>query len=189
MNIAAVILAAGRSARMGRQKLLLPWGDTTVLGRVIDVVCSAGVEDILVVANKETGGAFVHSARIVHNEEGGMLRSMQLGVQAQSDSAEAVLICLGDQPQIEERSVRLVCEAYLKNKSPIVAPSHQMRRGHPWLLARSLWGEFLSLSPSSTPREFLKKHEAMIEHVEAGTATILQDVDTPEDYLKFKPAV
>jgi molybdenum cofactor cytidylyltransferase len=100
---------------------------------------------------------------------------------------EAVLIGLGDQPQVQERSVRLVVEEYTQSKASLVVPSFQMRRGHPWLVARPHWGEILKMEPSETPRDFLNRHSADIRYVEINDPGILKDLDTPEDYLKFRP--
>ncbi|MBI5962194.1 MAG: nucleotidyltransferase family protein [Chloroflexi bacterium] len=194
MNISAIILAAGQSKRMGQPKMLLPWGNTTVLGKVIETIENAGIEDILVI----TGGArdavekliTNYQLRIIHNQDyanSEMLESIQLGLQGQKPEAQATLICLGDQPQVEERSVRIVCEMFLAKKSSIVVPSYQMRRGHPWLIARELWGEVLQMRAPESMREFLNKHGDEIFYIEIESPNILQDLDTPEDYLKYKP--
>jgi molybdenum cofactor cytidylyltransferase len=100
---------------------------------------------------------------------------------------EAALISLGDQPKVEERSVRIVCEAFQKNRSNLVVPSFQMRRGHPWLVARPLWNEILNMRSPQSPRDFLNAHSKEIEYVEMDNSRTLEDLDTPEDYLKFKP--
>ncbi len=194
MNISAIILAAGQSKRMGQPKMLLPWGNTTVLGKVIETIQNAGVDDILVVtggAKNEVEKLIAHyELRIAHNRDyanNEMLASIQLGLQGQKPAAQGTLICLGDQPQVEERSVRLVCEMFLAKKSSIVVPSYQMRRGHPWLIARELWEEVLQMRAPDSMREFLNKHGNDIFYIETDSPSILQDLDTPEDYLKYKP--
>lgn len=190
MTISAIILAAGKSKRMGQPKMLLPWGNTTVLGKVIETIQSAGIEDILIVANSEIASQISNcQAPIAINDSGEMLTSIQLGLRNQKPSAEAALICLGDQPQMEVRSARSVCEAFRKTQSNLVVPSYQMRRGHPWLVARPLWDEILNMREPETMRDFLNRHNGEIHYVECGTPTILQDVDTPEDYLKYKPSL
>jgi len=192
--ISAVILAAGESKRMGQPKMLMSWGHTTVLGRVIEVLQKSEIEDILVV----TGGAKEevekiaanYGLRIAHNEEfasGEMLSSIQRGIAAQLPQAQAALICLGDQPQVREGSVRLVCETFRKTESGLVVPSFQMRRGHPWLVARPLWDELLEMKPPQTPRDLLNAHANEIEYAVVDTPSVIEDLDTPEDYLKFKP--
>ncbi len=194
MSISAILLAAGQSKRMGRPKMLLPWGNTTVLGKVIETIRNAGIDDILVV----TGGAkneveklvasyelqTAHNQNYANNE---MLASIQLGLQAQKPEAQATLICLGDQPQVEERCVRIVCEMFLANKSSIVVPSYQMRRGHPWLIARDLWEEVLQMRAPESMRAFLNNHGKDIFYIEYDSPSILQDLDTPKDYMKHKP--
>ena len=140
MNISAIILAAGQSKRMGQPKMLLPWGGTTVLGKVIETIQQAGIAEILVI----TGGAQKEVERVVaghglpflHNPDYAkeeMLASIQLGIKGQSVQSAAALICLGDQPQVEEESVQLVCGSFRQTGSGIVVPSYQKRRGHPWL--------------------------------------------------------
>ena len=185
--ISAIILAAGKSTRMGQQKMLMPWGATTVLGKVIQTLQAAEIEDI--VTNSILASQIMHhEVRITLNEGNEMLTSVQLGLQALKPSAQATLVCLGDQPQVEEGSVRSVCEAFLKSKSDLVVPSFQMRRGHPWLIARPLWDEILGM-PAGSMRKFLNAHANEIEYVNVETASILQDLDTPEDYLKYKPSL
>ena len=192
--ISAIIPAAGESKRMGQPKMLLPWGNSTVLEHVMSTLQLSGIDDILVV----TGGtrekvdelAKVHGVRTIFNEQyanGEMLESIQCGLAAQRSEAEATLICLGDQPQVQERSVRMVCDAFRGSKSNVVVPSYQMRRGHPWLVARPLWGEILDLRSPRSPRDFLNAYSREIEYVEVENPSILEDLDTPEDYLKFKP--
>ena len=82
--------------------------------------------------------------------------------------------------------MRLVCNAFLADGSTIVVPSYEMHRGHPWLIARPFWDELLSMKPPQTARDFLQKHAEEIQYVEMKTPSIIEDLDTPEDYLKFK---
>lgn len=192
--ISAIILAAGASRRMGQPKMLLPWGTLTVIEHVITTFLNAGIEDVIVI----TGGAreqvekvtAPYSIRRIYNKDyaqGEMLSSLQRGVMAMSDQAQAALIGLGDQPQVQERSVRQVCEAYQENRFQIVVPSFQMRRGHPWLVARPLWSELLQLKQSESPRDFLNRHADEIHYVAIDTPSILADLDTPEDYQTSHP--
>lgn len=192
--ITAIILAAGESKRMGRPKMLLPWGEETVLSHVISVFRKSGLEDILVV----TGGArdeverlvSKSNVRIVHNSDfasGEMLSSIQCGLRELTRQTRGVLIGLGDQPQVQAGSVRRVCGAFEETKSRIVVPSFQMRRGHPWLVARPLWEELLTMKSPQSPRDFLNTHREEIQYVNVDNPSILADLDTPEDYLKFKP--
>lgn len=192
--ISAIILAAGASKRMGEPKMLLPWGETTVLQKVISTFQRAGIEDILVV----TGGAHRQVEDIVNrsgahhnfNQEysnGEMLSSIQCGLASMTTQAQAVLIGLGDQPQVREGTVRLICETFRSMRSKVVVPSFQMRRGHPWLVERSLWAELLKMKQPQSPRDFLNNHADEIQYVEVDNSSILADLDTPEDYQKSRP--
>ncbi len=188
MSISALILAAGKSVRMGQPKMLMPWGNTTVLGKVIETLQSTGVKDIIVVTNSKIAPKVTsYNLRVALNDNGEMLESIQLGLQAQKPSAEATLICLGDQPQVEEENVHKVCEGFRQSKSLLVVPSYQMRRGHPWLVARELWNDVLTLHAPKSMRDFLNTHKDEIHYVECDSPSILQDLDTPTDYLKYKP--
>src|SRR3990172_705632 len=110
--ITAIILAAGESKRMGEPKMLMPWGKSTVLQTVISTFQAAGVNDILVV----TGGArdkieslIGKTVQTIFNEDyasGEMLNSIQVGLKEKMREASAALICLGDQPQIQIRTVQ-----------------------------------------------------------------------------------
>ena len=191
--ITAIILAAGQSKRMGRPKMILPWGETTVLGQVIATFEAAGVEDILVVIGGDgelLEASLGDSVRTVFNPDyanGEMLSSIQAGLAELKPEVEAVLIGLGDQPQVRERSVQSVLEEYTQSKASLIVPSFQMRRGHPWLMARQHWEEIQSMHFPESPREFLNLHANDICYVEVDDPGILKDLDTPEDYLQSRP--
>jgi molybdenum cofactor cytidylyltransferase len=192
--IAAVILAAGQSRRMGRPKLLLPWGAATVIGQVVGVLLQAGLTEIVAV----TGGArpAVEAAlaalpvRAVYNPghaQGEMLSSFQVGLQALGPQVSAALLVLGDQPQIELSTVQAVLAAHHQTGAALIVPSYQRRRGHPWLVARSLWAEVLALRDPTTLRDFLNADPARLHYLPVATPSILQDLDTPEDYARARP--
>lgn len=191
--IAALILAAGQSKRMGQPKMLLPWGEKTVLEQVIHTFKSAGIDNILVITggdNKQVEALVGDSAKTVFNPDfakGEMLSSVQVGLAGIKPGTEAVLIGLGDQPQVQERSVRLVAKTYFESGATIVIPSFQMRRGHPWLVTRQHWDEILEMRSPESLRNFLNRHRDEIHYVEIEDDSILQDLDTPEDYRRAKP--
>ena len=194
--ITALVLAAGQSKRMGQPKMLLPWGKTTVLGQVLATLKQSNILEIVVV----TGAARIEvekicaafEALVTHNpdyDNDQMLLSLQIGLRTVREKtfAEAALICLGDQPQVQERSVRAVVHRFIQTEAGLIVPSYQMRRGHPWLVARPLWEEILSMRAPKSPRDFLNHHAGEIEYVNLDTSSILADLDTPDDYLKSRP--
>jgi molybdenum cofactor cytidylyltransferase len=196
-NISTILLAAGLSTRMGQPKLLLPWGGTTVLGQVVSTFAAAGMKEIIVVtggARDQVEGLVAELAkdnpvRVIFNPEysrGEMLSSIQAGLAALNSRSCAALIGLGDQPQVREGTVRRICAAFAQTRSPLVIPSFQKRRGHPWLAASPLWPEIMALPLSTTPRQFLNSYAGQVEYV-AADQSILQDLDTPEDYSRQRP--
>ena len=192
--ITAIVLAAGSSLRMGRAKMSLPWGESTILGHVLKVIAAAGVEDRVVVtgAAREEVEEICRAAgvRTTHNsnyEAGDMLSSLQAGLRTMAPETQAALVVLGDQPGIEEAVARAVIQSHLQSRSALVVPSYGRRRGHPWLVARERWSTLLRMQSPDTPRSFLNAHSDSIQYVEAGSPSILDDIDTPEDYTKSRP--
>jgi molybdenum cofactor cytidylyltransferase len=192
--ISTVILAAGASRRMGEPKLNLPWANTTVLGQVISIFFHAGVEDIVIAAGdvpitglSESLKAVVRFVGVPNNLQAGMLFSLQTGLAALNPDSRAVFIALGDQPQIEVDVIQAMLRDYAQHHSPILIPSINQRRGHPWLLDHSLLPELVALDTSKTLRYFLNQHEHLIRYLVVQTESILQDLDTPSDYARSCP--
>ena len=205
LTLGALVLAAGLSSRMGQPKLILPWGAETVIERVVQTLLVGGVQRVVVV----TGGARQaveaalanlpagqpHAVRAVFNPayaNGEMLTSVQVGMQALLEDAlgaqpSAFMLALGDQPQMQVETVRAVIAAYRASAAPVVVPSYEMRRGHPWLIDRRLWPGLLAQSLPFTLRDFLNQHRTVIHYVNVSTPTILADLDTPEDYQRQAP--
>lgn len=194
MTVAAVVLAAGSSRRMGRDKLTLPWGEHTVIEQVLASLQTGGVSEIWLV----TGAA--HAAldaclagrdlHLVYNPDhagGEMTRSLQVGLNSLPPQASAALVVLGDQPQIEPEVVQAVVQAYQQQQAGLVVPSYQRRRGHPWLLSRRYWLEVLALSAPETLRDFLNRRANDVYYINTGRESILLDLDTPQDYQEQRP--
>jgi len=195
LAVGAVVLAAGQSRRMGTPKMLLPWGDTTVIGRVVRVLKDTGVAQTVVVTGASRAeveaSLRAEGVTLAHNEQyqrGEMLGSLQAGLRALGEDLEAALVVLGDQPQIETQMVREIIARAGKSSLPLVVPSYQNRRGHPWLARRELWPELCAMDGGQeTLRDFLNRHVQQIEYVNVGTGSVLLDLDTPEDYHRQKP--
>jgi len=191
----ALVLAAGLSRRMGTNKLLLPFGERTVLAQVITVLCQCPLAEIVVVAGHEREkieqvlGRYRDSAldnltlRSVYNPNyaaGDMLSSIQTGLAAMRADCDAALVTLGDQPQIERRSAEQVIAAHVPGA--VVIPSFNRRGGHPILIDRACWPEILALPPGASLRELFRAHIQWLRYVDVDTESVLRDMDTPEDY-------
>jgi molybdenum cofactor cytidylyltransferase len=196
-EVVAVILAAGESRRMGAPKMVLPWGQRTVIGQVVSVIQEAGLHEIImVIGGAETAVRETlqgEAVQVVPNERyatGEMLSSVQTGLAAaMSGTAQAALIVLGDQPQIQVEVVRQLLRRWQETRSAIVIPSYHMRRGHPWLLPRSLWQEVMELPAGQTLRDFLNVNRDRIDYQPVENDSILLDLDTPDEYERQRPKV
>ncbi len=184
----AVVLAAGESRRMGTQKLLLPFDETTVAGAVVRTAQASRAGRTLVVlgADREAvrreletrGVEFV----VNENYPLGMLTSIQAGFKALPGEARAAVILLGDQPFLVSRVIDEVIAAYENGGKGIVIPTCQGRRGHPALIDIKYRDEVLAIAPADGLRRLILAHPDDILEVDVADPNILRDLDTPEDY-------
>lgn len=192
--IAAVLLAAGQSIRMGRSKLELPWKNgQSIISHVVGIFLEADASPVLVVTGgmRETIEASLRGKGIefAYNPDfatGGMLSSIKVGLRAlEGRTIEAALISPADLPLLRLTTVRKIIEAWEKHKPPIISPSYDERRGHPVLIAKTEWDAILRLADDQTLRDFLRQHEREISYLVVDDPGILHDLDTPEEYRKL----
>jgi molybdenum cofactor cytidylyltransferase len=192
--IAAVLLAAGQSIRMGRSKLELPWKNgQSILSHMVDVFLQAGASPVLVVIGgmsdaieESLGGKKIEFAHNPDFTTGEMLSSIKVGLRRLEDSAiEAALISPADLPLLRSTTVRRIIQAWGKNTPPILSPSYEERRGHPVLVAKTEWEAILRLADDQTLRDFLRQRAREISYLVVDDPGILYDVDTPEEYRKI----
>ncbi len=184
----AVILAAGESRRMGTQKLLLPFGETTVVGAVVGTALASRVDRVLAVLGADRDAVRQEleplgiDFAINENFAEGMLSSVQAGFRALPADAEAAVVMLGDQPFLPARVVDAVVEAFRQSGKGIVVPAFQGRRGHPVLIGLKYRDEVLALDPKDGLRRLMRAHPEDVFEAEVEDANILRDMDVPEDY-------
>ncbi len=185
--IAAIVLAAGCSRRMGTNKLLLPFGGTTVVEHVVNVLVSCEVDEVVVVTGYEhdkiQATLSVAPVRFAHNADyaqGEMFSSIQTGLRALGPACIAALITPGDQPLLEARLIAQVIAAYAPGS--ILIPSYRRRGGHPILIDRQHWPAILNAPPGATLRDITRTRASSVQYVEVDTASVLYDMDTPEQY-------
>jgi len=192
--ISAIVLAAGESRRMGQIKQLLDWGGKPLLGHVLDSLRSSPVGEIILVLGYEAERILQQVAtpqvQAVLNPDyrSGMLSSLKQGLKAVHPHAEAFLIVLADQPEIPPGMIRRLIDEF-RRVSPaksIVIPAYQGRRGHPALFGAKYGAEILQLSGETGAREILARHPDEVLIVEMDTEDVIIDVDTEEDYLKYR---
>jgi molybdenum cofactor cytidylyltransferase len=184
----AVILAAGESRRMGTQKLLLPFGETTVVEAVVRTALDAQIDRALAVLGSDRDAIRLklapYGVEFAVNEDfkRGMLSSVQTGFRALPADAEAAVVMLGDQPFLPARVVDAVIGAYRASGKGIVVPTYRGRRGHPVLIGLEYRDEVLSLDPAVGLRQLLIAHPDDVFEAEVDDTNFLRDLDLPEDY-------
>ena len=187
--IAAVILAAGKSERMGRPKALLPFGASTFLQHLYNLLKSSSVGEVRVVLGAQAGeikaGVDIPERDIVINPdyEKGMLCSLKAGLAALQEALpEAVLLCPVDHPNISLPVIELIAGSFRSSKAEIIIPTRAGRRGHPVLFAHSLFGDLLAAPLDVGARHVVYQYPEKVLEVETAEPGVIQDIDAPEDY-------
>ena len=184
MKTIAIVLAAGKSSRMGSNKLLLKLNEKPVIEHILDKL--TGFETIVVTGHlSEEITDIIKScgAKIVHNPdyESGMITSFQAGLRATPNEIDAAFMVLSDTFGFKKN---LLDEMIQKMESAgvlLVSPLFEGKRGHPVLVARKLFSEFLDRREGETMRDIILTHEDNHAYVEGDIWTRI-DLDTPEDY-------
>jgi molybdenum cofactor cytidylyltransferase len=190
--IPAVILAAGKSTRMGRVKATLAiGGKDTFLSRIVRTFQDAGVEDVVVVVGHEAGkvreslDSLGLHPRIVVNAayETGQLSSVLAGLNAiDRPGVTAMLLSLVDVPFVSAATVRAVLQRHRENHAPIVRPVRGNLHGHPVLVARALFDALRSADAASGPKPVVRAHVSAAGDVPVDDEGAFCDIDTPEEY-------
>jgi CTP:molybdopterin cytidylyltransferase MocA/NifU-like protein involved in Fe-S cluster formation len=185
--VAAIVLAAGKARRFGAQKLLAPFGESTVVRRVVDTIRSVGVDFLVVVGGP--GGEAVRAAvggpPVIWAENAepdrGLSSSIVTGLAALPPNVGAVLMVLGDQPTVSVQVVERVVAAWREGGGPVVAPRYRGLRGNPVLFDAVLFDSLGSLSGEHGARDFIAADSARVTMVDVAEPPPM-DIDTPSDY-------
>jgi molybdenum cofactor cytidylyltransferase len=187
-TIAAIILAAGQSSRMGQHKLLLPLLGKPLLLHVVENALAAGCAEVLVVVGYQADAVRKllanASVRVIDNPAyaEGQSTSMRAGIAALAPQIEAAMMLLGDQPLVKPAILQRLMQAWRDTAKPIVAPYYAGQRGNPVLFARALFPELLSVTGDQGGREVLQRHAREVEPVPIADADAAQDLDTWQEY-------
>lgn len=194
--IAGVILAAGRSTRMGRPKALLtaPCGSTFV-ARLVKTLTTGGVDGPFVVGRpddellRSTVESLDSGARWVENPDadgGGQLSSLQAGLRkADRPGIRGLMVVPVDAPTIAVDTIVTLIATFNATGAPIVRPRYQGRNGHPVVFSRAVFAELRRADPAVGAKAVLRAHQDAIVTVDVDDAGVVGDVDTPRDYEKL----
>lgn len=190
-RVAAVILAAGASTRLGEPKQLLPLAGRPLLQHVVDAAHAGGVDEIVVVlghaAEKiERALSLPPSARVAVNPRfaKGQSTSLHTGIGALGSGVGAAMVLLGDQPGMSPVAIRAVAATFREVGRPIVRASYRGHPGHPVLFARSVWPALLATSADRGARDLLASQSDRVRLVDLD-ADSPPDVDTWDDYARL----
>ena len=196
LKVSAIVLAAGESKRMaGRNKLLLPLEEKTIVECAVDAILEARVDDVIVVLGHEAAAIQkVLQKRALRftfnpNFRGGMASSIQAGVVALAPSAQTVMIALADQPLITTADINfLIAEFARATEKSIGVPTFNGQRGNPVLFDLRYREELLALQGEVGGKSILARHPEAILEVALPAGNILVDADTPEAYARLSAA-
>ncbi|PYS51019.1 MAG: hypothetical protein DMF68_05625 [Acidobacteria bacterium] len=186
--ISAILLAAGRSSRMGAFKPMLPFGEGSVAEACIDNLLKGGVEEIVLVVGHradEMHGRLKH-LRILFavNEEAlsEMGVSVARGVEQVSHKSEALFIALVDQPAIPPEVIKFLITERERTGARLVVPEYEGRGGHPVLIDSSFREELLNLDRERGLRALIDAQRDEVLRVPVSTPYVARDMDTWDDY-------
>lgn len=191
-RVSGIILAAGRSQRMGHPKALLPIFGTTFLEHIVHQVRASRLVDYKIVLGHRPEAILdrlpdLKPATVINSRyREGQLSSLQTGIRAlDPESCDGLMMFLVDHPLVEPALIDRLIECFRQGDHPIVIPSYRMRRGHPVLFARELFPELLAANPDEGAVAVVRQHRQRIYHLEWKSDEILIDVDTPEAYQRW----
>lgn len=189
--IVAVILAAGLSSRMKKNKLLLPLGETTVIERVVKTVLSSKVDYVIVVSGRDH--EFVrkllkyYPVRLLYNDqyEKGQSTSIIKGMETLPKTGiEGVLFAMGDQPLITVSGLNAIIDAFTMKKGKIVVPVNQEtgKKGAPVLFDQSFFSEIRKIEGDQGGKVVIRQFPDEVFECEIQNPEFFDDIDTEEAY-------
>jgi molybdenum cofactor cytidylyltransferase len=189
-RVAAVVLAAGMSSRMGgRNKLLREIGGVPMIRRSVEAVLSASASPVIVVTGRDE--AAIKEAlsglavRFVHNPDfaAGMAGSLKAGIAAVPADSDGAVVALGDMPFVTAHHIDRLIAAYDEDEGrTICVPTHDGKWGNPVLWSRRYFHEMLAITGDKGARELLHSYADKLCEVPMEDAGILRDFDTPEAF-------
>ncbi len=188
MKTAAVILAGGASRRMGSPKALLKLNGETFLDRAIGVY--AGVcESVTVVLGHDAESLRAQSTRaglasfvVNPDPERGQLSSLQTGLAAIPEGADAIAFCPVDYAAVRPETVRMLIATLAESRDVFAIPRYRGERGHPVLFRTPVLAEFLALPAGAAARDIVHAYASRTVYVDVEDFGVVRDADTPEDY-------
>ena len=191
MKFAGLLLAAGRSRRMGQTKQLLPWpypdGDSTLLATSFDSLAQACHVMVVVMGHdadliQQALGTRKYIS-VISDPDAEMSRSFQLGLNViiQQNNVDRILLCPGDHPFITPKTLLSLVENSRSDPLHVIVPRYQNKGGHPAAIPNGLFQKLSEAQLSGGLNRWFKKHSDQIKHLDVNDPMIIQDIDSPSD--------
>ena len=195
MKIAALVLAAGQSSRMGFNKLLADVGGKPMIVRTVENISASQASQVFVVTGHEATKVELvlkrADVRFIHNKDfaSGLASSVRAGIESLG-KFDGALICLGDMPLVSPFSINKMIEAFdpAQNRN-LVVPVHQGVIGNPVLWGVKYFAELRALQGDRGARGIIEKYRELATVIKVGDETIALDADTPEALAHIKSIV
>jgi molybdenum cofactor cytidylyltransferase len=185
--ISAIVLAAGKSERMGSPKALLPYRGRTFLENILEAISASSIQNTVVVVghHRKEIAARLDLPNVIFNPnyEQGMITSFQTGIRALPPVASGALLFLVDHPVVETSTIEAL--AHRHEPGRIVIPVFEGRRGHPVLFSSQVLQEIVDLPASQGANIVVRRDPSRIIEVPVNAPGVLVDIDTPEDLKKL----
>ena len=191
ITVSAILLAAGEAKRIGRPKLLMPFGGGTVLERTLDNLLTSKVDEVIVVLGPraEVIKQVIadRQVKVVVNPDYhlGMSTSLITGLSLVDDRAQRIMIALADQPLIYGDTYDRLIEASLSCDKGIIVPVYQGRRGNPIIFSAKYKQELIKLKGDVGGRQIVRQYPDDIFEVAVHSEGINLDINTMYDYLRL----
>ncbi len=187
-----IILAAGRSQRMGKNKLLLPFRNKPILQHVLDTALNSSLSPLILVLGPDSdllhSGITPGSALVVENPDAanGYSSSLQAGLRALDSSPDGAMFLLGDQPLVKAATIETLIQAFQQEPERWIAPAWKGQRGNPVITPASWFDKIFALTGDTGPRRHLTDPAAMLKIMEVADRGVVFDIDNPADYQLLK---
>ena len=196
--ISAILLGAGESRRMGRDKLMLPWAGKTVFEHCLDILLRSETMEIVVVLRSPSQelegriarypGPAKRKIKVVVNPDSreGMSSSIRIGLRSIQPMSRGVLIALGDQPLLKARTINALIRAFSQGKRKIVVPFYRKKRGNPVVFDREYVRCLMGMQGDTGGRSILENYPEEIFRFRTGSEGVIRDIDTRRQYRALK---
>jgi molybdenum cofactor cytidylyltransferase len=194
--VSAILLGAGESKRMGRDKLLLPWGKGTVFEHCLEVLLRSETREVVVVVRSRSEEvedrvskypAFMRkkiNVVVNLNYSEGMSSSIRKGLRFVDPGSAGVLIALGDQPLLKANTINALIHAFVQGRRKIVIPFYHNKRGNPVLFDRGYLRDLKRVRGDTGGRSIIEKHPNEVVRVRTSSEAVVRDIDIWGEYEK-----